>query len=222
MQRRRPAGDRCPRLYGAHGWASRILPRPYGRQICPSCMWPARTRSNTPSGSEVDDAREVAQEDAEVRVGVGELPRPRRDSACTCADRPRRAGRAGRGARASPPRPGAASRVRGRPRRPASRTDRGCPRSRGCRARRRPGAAARHRAQPRGSARPREQVAGDHDQIRLPLGHPVRRALDRAGPRRRRAEVEVGEMGDPQPGELGRQPRERDSGTTWSLTQAAS
>ena len=52
----------------------------------------------------IDDAREVAEEDAEVRVRVGELPAAARSWRSTCAGRRRRAGRAGRAARASPPR----------------------------------------------------------------------------------------------------------------------
>ena len=58
-------------------------------------------------------------------------------------------------------------------------------------------------------ARSREQVAGDADEIGLPLRDPVDRALDRAHTARRHAEVEVREMRDAQTVELRRQPRQR-------------
>jgi hypothetical protein len=52
----------------------------------------------------------------------------------------------------------------------------------------------------------REKVAGDADEIRLPLGRPVDAALDSAPAARRNAEMEIRQMDDPHAVELGRQP----------------
>ena len=62
-------------------------------------------------------------------------------------------------------------------------------------------------AQTRLTARMRQQVAGDRDEVRLPLGGPVDRSRSTAcAPARRHAEVEVGEVRDPEAVELRRQP----------------
>ena len=55
----------------------------------------------------------------------------------------------------------------------------------------------------------REQVAGDDDEVGVPLAHPVRGPANGDGAARGRAEVEVGEVRDPQPVERGGQPRDR-------------
>jgi hypothetical protein len=52
-----------------------------------------------------------------------------------------------------------------------------------------------------------DEVSGDADEVGFPLDDPVDRAVDRAEPARRDAEVEVREVRDAQPVELGRQPR---------------
>ena len=64
--------------------------------------------------------------------------------------------------------------------------------------------------EPAPGARVREQVAGDADEIRPALAHPLHRLRDRACPPRGRPQVEVGEMGDAEPGQRGRQPVDRD------------
>jgi hypothetical protein len=62
------------------------------------------------------------------------------------------------------------------------------------------------RAKPRLAARPGQQVAGDADEIRTQLGRPRHAPRDGTAARRRHAQVEVREVGDPQPVELARQP----------------
>src|SRR5205823_11333899 len=66
------------------------------------------------------------------------------------------------------------------------------------------------RAQQRLSARMREQVAGEDDEIGPPYGDPLDGGLDRVRAARRNAEVEVGEMRDAEPVELRRQTRQLD------------
>ena len=65
------------------------------------------------------------------------------------------------------------------------------------------------RAQPRLGARAREEVAGDHGELGLPLGGPLDSALDGAFATRREAEMEVREVRDTQALQLGRQARQR-------------
>ena len=60
------------------------------------------------------------------------------------------------------------------------------------------------------AARPREQVAADEDEVGPPLGDPVDRPLDRPHTPRGKPEVEVGEVRDAQPVELGRESGQRD------------
>jgi hypothetical protein len=64
--------------------------------------------------------------------------------------------------------------------------------------------------QPRLAARPREQVAGDADELRTTLLDPRDRALDRTHAAGRHAEMEIREVRDPQTVELRRQPVDRD------------
>ena len=60
------------------------------------------------------------------------------------------------------------------------------------------------------AARVREQVAGDRDEIRASLAHPDRGLPRRADPRRRNAEVEVGQVRDAEPVQLRGQARHLD------------
>ena len=59
------------------------------------------------------------------------------------------------------------------------------------------------------SARPREQVTGDDDEVGPARTHPVRGTPPGDGPARDRPEVEVGEMRDPEPVERRRQAVDR-------------
>ena len=65
-------------------------------------------------------------------------------------------------------------------------------------------------AQQRFATRARDKVTRDRDDIGLTLLHPVDRPLDRDRPARGQSEVEVGEVCDPEPGQLRRQPGKRD------------
>jgi hypothetical protein len=58
--------------------------------------------------------------------------------------------------------------------------------------------------------RPRQQVARDADEVGLPFRDPLDATLNSAHAARRHAEVEVGEVRDPQAVELGRQPWDPD------------
>ena len=65
-------------------------------------------------------------------------------------------------------------------------------------------------AETRLAASPRNEIAADQRQIRLPRLDPFHCAPHRVRPARRQPEVEVGEVGDPEPVELGRQAPKRD------------
>jgi hypothetical protein len=54
----------------------------------------------------------------------------------------------------------------------------------------------------------RQQIAGDDDEVRTPFARPDGRLPGSAHSGRRNAEVEVGEVDDPEPVQLGRQPRQ--------------
>ncbi len=74
----------------------------------------------------------------------------------------------------------------------------------------RPGQDPHQPPQHRLAPRMREEIPADRDEIRLSLPRPSGRLPGSADPRRRYAEVEVREMGDPEAIELRRQPRQRD------------
>src|SRR6266498_5557688 len=52
------------------------------------------------------------------------------------------------------------------------------------------------------ASRMRDEIPADADQVRVALHSPLHGGLDRAPPPRRESEVEVREVGDPQPLEL--------------------
>src|SRR5919197_2417513 len=57
---------------------------------------------------------------------------------------------------------------------------------------------------------PRDEVTGEADEIRLPLRNPLERPLDCERPARRDAQMEIGEVSDPQSVELRREPLDLD------------
>ena len=181
---------------------ARAAPSPpgYGIEIWPSCMWPARTRSKAPGGRQSSDVREVAEQDAQVGVGVrrarrastsrsryarGSTPtiwtRRPRSSTVAASSTSRRAG-----ARSVEP-----ARLRERVAAVldvvvAEHDVAG-------------GRAARAARAARLAPRARDEVAGDARRGRARArADPLDRALDRARPARRQAEVEVGEVRDAQ------------------------
>ena len=62
----------------------------------------------------------------------------------------------------------------------------------------------------------RDEVPGDHDEVGAPRRHPADGALDGVPAAGRQSEVEVGQVRDAQPRELGRQPRK------WNVEPAKS
>ena len=165
-------------------------------------MWPERTRSNAPVGQAVDDPREVAEQDAQVGVRVGELPGPRLAAhvrARVDADElDATAAELERHRLVAEQRAAAEVDLADRLRERVAAVGEVVVAEHGV-DRRQP---LDQLAQPLRTFGPGEQVAGEHHEVGLPLGDPVDRALDRPHPRRRDAEVEVGEVRDPQPGEL--------------------
>ena len=213
MQRRRRPRGRGRGCSAQRMCASRSFPPGQGRQIWPSCMWPARTRSNAPGGQPV-----------ERRPGSGRAG---------CAGR-RSASTSSLGLRAAP-----AERARvdaGDLDAAAAQLDRRAPRPTSSVAGARSADGGRLRERVAGDG---EVVVAEHrEAARQPREQRAQLRLARAAARRRspvmqtsgraarsptqstarstaaraargHAEVEVGEVRDPQPVELRRQARQR-------------
>ena len=73
-----------------------------------------------------------------------------------------------------------------------------------------PGEAGQDVVQASFAAPPGDEVAGDADEVGLPLHHPFDSAVDGAQPARRHTEMEVGEVRDAKAVELRREPGNRD------------
>ena len=125
---------------------------------------------------EVERAREVAEQEAEGGVRRREAAAAPSEPGARVDARELDAAPALRRSRRSRPKQPAGADAR-RARR-AARTGRARTRGRGCRARRTVSRAAEQPLEQRRPARPREQVAGDADEVRFASGDPVDGALD--------------------------------------------
>ena len=196
-------------MYVQRMWARRRRPPGQGTQIWPPCRWPARTRSKAPGGSRstmsgkwqrrirrsasgsARSARARPTVPVRARVDADDL-----DLSPAQLERPRVVDSRVAGSR---------SRQLGRMRERVAGLGEVVVAEDGVAA----GQPGEQPAQPLLARAAREQVAADQRQVRLPLLDPVDGALDRRRPARRKAEMEVGEVRDPQAVELCREPGQR-------------
>ena len=159
-----------------------------------------------PGRSRWKDVRVMAEQDAEIGASSARLSGRSRAPSGTRPDRLPRAARAGLVAPARPSRRAASGRREVLERLGAASGSRASPKSWFPSTAYVRGRAAEELAELRLAARVREQVAGQQHEVGLTLLDPRNRALDRPRAAGRHAEVEVGEVRDTHPVELGRQP----------------